>query len=86
MTKRERLILFMIGATLLNILLTAAIFIGLLVLYSLTLGQMLKLPSVGIVVAIAFVLAIVASSLIYKKVLVALRKKIDFEATFGKIK
>lgn len=83
MTKKTRTVLFMIGATLLNIVLTAALFVGFLALYSITLGQVLKTPSAGLAIGLSFVLAIVASSFIYKKILEFLRKRVDFEAKFG---
>jgi hypothetical protein len=83
MTKKTRTVLFMIGATLLNIVLTAVLFVGFLALYSVTLGQILKTPSAGLAIGVSFMLAIIASSVIYKKILELLRKRIDFEATFG---
>jgi len=83
MTKKTRTVLFMIGATLLNILLTAALFVGFLALYSITLGQVLKTPSAGLAIGVSFILAIIVSSVLYKKFLELLRKRIDFEATFG---
>jgi hypothetical protein len=83
MTKRAKLLLFMIGATLFNVLLTALLFVGVLALYSLTLGQILKVPSAGLAIAVSFVVAIAISSIVYKKILESLRKRIDFDSTFG---
>jgi uncharacterized membrane protein len=83
MTKRGKLALFMVGATLFNILLTALLFVGILALYSLTIGQLLKVPSAGLAITVSFVIAIVISSIVYKKLLEYLRKRIDFDATFN---
>lgn len=83
MTKRERMVLFMIAATLLNILVTAVLFVGFIALYSLTLGRVVKAGSSAIAVSLSFILAVILSSLVYKKALTALRKKINFEEKFG---
>jgi uncharacterized protein YqfA (UPF0365 family) len=84
MTKREKAVVFMICATLLNILATALLFIALIALYSLTLGRWLKVGSAGLAVGISFILSVVLSAVIYKKVLEKLRKKINFEERFGR--
>jgi hypothetical protein len=83
MNKRTKLVLFMTGATIFNVLLTVLLFIGVLALYSLTIGQLLKVPSAGLAIVVSFVIAIVISSIVYKKLLEILRKRIDFEKTFG---
>jgi uncharacterized protein YqfA (UPF0365 family) len=83
MTKRERSVLFMLGATVFNVLLTAIIFVALIVLYSLTLGRLLSAPSAALAIGLCFILALVATAIIYRKVLEAMRKRIDFEASFG---
>ncbi len=83
MTKRERAVVFMIGATLANILVTAILFVGFIVLYSLTLGRILKVNSAGLAVGASFILAIVASALLYRKVLETMKKRMNFEERFG---
>jgi uncharacterized membrane protein len=83
MTKRERLVLFMVGATLFNVLVTAIIFVALIVVYNFTFAKMAKAPSAAIFLGIDFLLAIIASSFVYKKALEALRKRINFEEKFG---
>lgn len=83
MTKRERLVLFMLGATLFNILVTALMFVALILVYNFTFAKMIKAPSAALFIGLDFILSIVASSFIYKKVLDSLRKRINFEERFG---
>jgi hypothetical protein len=83
MTKRGRTVLFLIGASICNIALTLALFVGIVALYGATLNHVLPLGSGGVVIAVAFVMAIVLSSIAYRQVLMLLRKRVDFEGKFG---
>lgn len=86
MTQKSRLALFMVGATLANILLTFALFFALLALYSATLGQVLKAQSAGFAILACIILAFVGSTFIYNRALAALRKRPDLADKFGLIK
>ena len=83
MTRRARTLLFLLAATVGNLILTVALFAGLLVLYSATLGQVLKLRSAALPILTSFALAVLGSTLAYHKVLDVLRKRPGFEEKFG---
>jgi len=83
MTAKERCAVFMIAATLGNIVVTFALFFGLVALYGATLGQILKVKSAGIAILVCIVLSIVGSAIIYNKVLGALRKRPDLVKKYG---
>jgi cytochrome c biogenesis protein CcdA len=83
MTKKERCAVFMIVATLGNIVVTFALFFGLVALYGATLGQILKVKSAGIAILACIVLSIVGSALIYNRVLSSLRKRPDLVEKYG---
>jgi hypothetical protein len=83
MTRGTRTLLFMLGATLANILVAGIVFVGLLLLYGLTLGRVLKAGAAGPVILVAFLLSIVASAFIYKKALDWARKKWNLEEKLG---
>jgi hypothetical protein len=83
MTKKARCAVFMIVATVGNILVTFALFFGLVALYGATLGQILKVKSAGAAILVCIVLSIVGSAVIYNKVLGALRKRPDLVEKYG---
>lgn len=83
MTKGSATALFLVVATLANILLTALFFFGLLFVYGLTLGRFLKVGSSIFAIFGAFVAAVVLSALVYNAVLKRARKRFDLEKRFG---
>jgi hypothetical protein len=83
MTKGARTALFILVATAANILVTAASFILLLVIYGLSLGRVLKIATAAPVILVAFLASILISSLIYKKGLDWARKKWNLEEKLG---
>ena len=86
MTKNSRRALFLLVATLANMLLTIIIIVVVLV------GLNLLFPLIGIknagpvIIIIAFLAGIVLSFIVYSKILKSLRKRPDLEARFGLIK
>jgi hypothetical protein len=87
MTKNGRRVLFLLVATVLNMLLTIVIVLALVVLWSL-LATWLKISQATIAPAtlVAFLAAVVISGFVYSKVLKALRKRPDLEERFGLLK
>ncbi|HET7839047.1 MAG TPA: hypothetical protein VFL04_04765 [Rectinemataceae bacterium] len=83
MTRGLKAVLFVLGATVANIILTGGFFIGLLALYGLTLGRLIKVPTAMPVILGAFVLAVVLASVTYGAVLKRLRKRYDLEKRLG---
>ena len=87
MTKNGRRVLFLLVATVLNMLLTIVIVVALVVLWSL-LATWLKISQASIAPAtlVAFLAAVVLSGVIYGKALKALRKRPDLVERFGLLK
>ena len=87
MTKNGRRALFLLVATVANMLLTVVIILALIVGWSLIAGW-LKISQNALlpVTLVAFVAAVVISGFIYNKVLKALRKRPDLEERFGLLK
>lgn len=83
MNKKIAYTLFIILASGANLLIAAALFFGSLALYSLALAPVLKLKSASPVLLGAFAIAIVGSSLAWKRILDALVKRPGFAARFG---
>ncbi|HTX74489.1 MAG TPA: leader peptide processing enzyme [Rectinemataceae bacterium] len=83
MTRAASTLLFMLAATLVNLLLTGGFFFGLLFIYGLTLGRFLRLGSSAYVIFAAFIAAIVLSILVYNAILKLLRKRFDLEKRLG---
>lgn len=83
MTRGARTLLFLLVATVGNLVLTVALFAGILVLYSATLGQVLRLRSAVLPVFASFALAVLGSTLAYLKVLDLLRKRPGLGEKFG---
>jgi len=83
MKANGKALLFILAATVANMLATALIFVALLGLYGLTLGRVLKLSSAAPVVLVAFVAAVVASGFVYNRVIKLLSAKYDLEGRLG---
>ncbi len=77
MSKSGRRALFIIVATLANIVLIFAITIALIALYSVTLGRVLKAESSAFAVLVCIILSFVLSIVIYTKILNAIQKRPD---------
>jgi len=85
MNKKRNTIIFMIGATVFNIILTVICFLIMLVFYSQVLFPRLPEESVGWALPVIFVLSIVASVFIYRALIKILMKKVDVEKYFDPI-
>ncbi len=83
MTRGVKAVLFILAATVGNMILTAAFFVGLLALYGLTLARLIKVPTAMPVILVAFVLAVVLASLSYSAGLKYLKKRWDLEKRLG---
>ena len=83
MSKKTNVFLFTIIATILNVVVTALIFITLMWLYSVTLAP--RLPQTAVVWAamIGFIASIVLTVLIYRKVLDWARNKYNLDERLG---
>lgn len=86
MTRGARTVLFILAATVVNMLATALVFVLLLVLYGLTLGRVLAVPSSAPIILVAFLAAVFISAFLYKKGLQWARKrwKLDEKLGLGK--
>lgn len=83
MTRRGRTLVFLLVATALNVAVTLALFVGILLLYNATLGPLLKIKSAAVPLFGSFLVAVVVSSFAYRKFLEALRKRPGFDERFG---
>ena len=83
MTKGSKTLLFVLGATVVNILVTIVAFVLILVLYGLTLGRWLKISTASPVIIIAFLGSVVISAFVYKKVLNWAQKRWNLEEKLG---
>ena len=83
MSKGIRIAVFMILASLGNVLVTGLYFIALLGLYSQTLARLLSPEALVWVLMICFVLSLVGTVFTYRKVLALLRKDGRFDAWLG---
>ena len=83
MSKKTNVFLFTIVATILNVVVTALLFIALMWLYSVTLAP--RLPQTAIVWAAmaGFIASIVVTIFIYRKVLDWARKKYNLDEQLG---
>ena len=87
MTKNGRRVLFLLIATVANMLLTVILIIALLALWTLLAGALkIQAAAMGPAVIVCFIAAVVLSGFIYSRVLRALRKRPDLEARFGLLK
>ena len=83
MTRGARRALFVAAATLGNVLFIGLVFVVLLVAYNLTLGRMLGIKVATPAVVLAFLLAVLASSLAYGKILGLARRKWRLDEKLG---
>ena len=85
MSKKTNTLLFILGGTAFNILVTIVCFILLLVVYSRFLYTQLPESSAAWIMPIIFVISIVASFLIYRVAIKMIMKKVDMEKYFDPI-
>lgn len=83
MTKRERTVLFVIGATIFNLALTVLITIAVFLAYVFTLARISPPQGVALPLGISFILGILLANLVYKKALAILGRRINLEEKFG---
>jgi membrane protein implicated in regulation of membrane protease activity len=86
MTKNGRRALFLLVATVANMLLTVIIIVAVWLGLSLLLSQIGVRNAGSYVIIVAFLAGVVLSFFIYGRVLKALRKRPDLEERFGLIK
>jgi hypothetical protein len=82
-SKKAKVALFLLAATILNIASTALLFIGFLALYSFTLGKILPQAAIMWAVVGSFILSLVGTVLLYKFMLSYARKKFDLDGYLG---
>jgi len=85
MSKKTNTLLFIIGGTVFNIIITVLCFILLLVLYGSLLLPHLPQSSSSWVIPVIFIGSIVISFLVYRLVIKIVMKKIDMEKYFDPI-
>ena len=85
MNKKVNTLLFILGATLFNVIVTAVCFLALLLLYARTIMPFIHDESRGWGFPIIFIAAIVLSFIIYRFVLKVIIKKIDVDKYFDPI-
>ena len=85
MSKKTNTLLFILGGTIFNILITVICFIGFLVIYSQFLYPHLPESSAAWVMPIIFVASIVISFLVYRLAIKIIMKKVDMEKYFDPI-
>jgi hypothetical protein len=83
MTRSARTLIFLVAATLANMLVIALTTLILIVAYSLTFGRFLALKSSAPVILGAFLAALVISTFVYKKALDWARKRWHLEEKLG---
>lgn len=90
MNKKTNTVLFILGATVFNILVTAISFLGLFVLYNFLLRPRLPEESFVFGSAFVFIAALALSFIIYQALLKLIIKKVEvnkyFEPLFGRQK
>jgi peptidoglycan/LPS O-acetylase OafA/YrhL len=85
MSKKSNTLLFILGATVFNILTTIVFLLILLVLYARLLAPLLPEESAGWGFPVIFILSFVLSFLSYRIILKRLMKKIEMEKYFDPI-
>lgn len=85
MNKKVNTMLFILGATVFNILLTVLSFIVLLTLYARFLQPHLSEQAAGWAFPLVFIAAMAAAFLVYRKVIRFLTKKVDVDKYFDPI-
>ena len=85
MSKKTNTLLFILGGTVFNILVTIICFILFLLIYFKFLQPQLPENATGVALPVIFVLAIVVSFLVYRVVIKIVMKKVDMEKYFDPI-
>ena len=85
MSKKTNTLIFLLGATVVNIIITVICFLAFLVLFSRFLFPLFPEDSIAWVLPVIFVLSIVASVLIYRMMIKFLMKKVDMNKYFDPI-
>ena len=85
MSKKTNTVLFILGGTVFNILVTVLCFIIFLIIYSRYLYPLLPESSAAWIMPVIFVVSIVASFLVYRMAIKLLMKKVDMEKYFDPI-
>jgi len=85
MSKRTKTILFIIGGTVFNIVVTIFCFAVFLFLYSRFLFPLLPEGSIDWMLPVNFVASITASFLIYRQAIKVISKRVDMEKHFAPI-
>lgn len=83
MNKATRTALFIVVATIVNLLITVTIFLILMVLYGLTLARLLPPETGAIGTFVCFILSVVGAGFVYKKILNYGQKRYDLEKLIG---
>jgi membrane protein YdbS with pleckstrin-like domain len=80
---KGKIVLFVLGATAANLVLMAACFALLMVFYSLALSKILPPEALIWAIAVAFLFALVISTLVYRKLLKFLRDRYHLDEYLG---
>ena len=82
MNKKFNTLLFVLGATLINILLMIILFLAAFVVYGLLLAPRLPAGANAVIVVVLFIVSIVGTYFIYHKLVTLMSKKVEFEKYF----
>jgi hypothetical protein len=82
MSKKSNTVIFLLAATVVNIIVTIVLFLGILVLYASAFANLLPKEAVSWVLLFDFVVSIVGSFFIYRLVVKLISKKWDFDKYF----
>jgi hypothetical protein len=85
MSKKTNTLFFILVATIFNIIVTVLSFLAILLIYSKFLYQLLPGSSTAWILPLGFVIAIVASFLVYRLAMKIFMKKVDLEKYFDPI-
>jgi len=85
MSKKTNTLLFILIATVFNILVTVLCFMAFLVIYSKFLFSVIPESWISWMIPVLFVASIIASFLVYRLVMKILMKKVDIEKYFDPI-
>jgi hypothetical protein len=85
MSKKTNTLLFILGATLFNVIVTVASFLVVLILFSKFLYPRLPENSTAWALPVLFIISIAASFLLYRFLIKLLMKKVDVEKYFDPI-
>lgn len=85
MNKKANTVLFLLGATVFNIVVTVAAFLLLIVVYGRLIAPLLPESVAAWGLPVVFVAAIAIAFVLYRLAVGALMKRIDVEAVFGSL-